>query len=97
MGRVSRLARDKDVDVFVRAAARVARRASGVWFVVCGDGDARRELEELAEEVRESLPPVAGEGAGGHEKKDKAWRAPARWDPVSPFRGRRGRGVRPAT
>jgi glycosyltransferase involved in cell wall biosynthesis len=51
IGRVSRLAPEKGVDVFLRAAARVAECVPGATFVVVGDGPLRDDLVGLADEL----------------------------------------------
>jgi glycosyltransferase involved in cell wall biosynthesis len=48
VGPVSRLVPEKGVDVFLRAAARVAGELPDVQFVVVGDGPLRADLEALA-------------------------------------------------
>jgi glycosyltransferase involved in cell wall biosynthesis len=47
---VGRIASEKGVDWFVRAAAETARRRK-CWFVVAGDGPQRAEIEQLAQEL----------------------------------------------
>jgi glycosyltransferase involved in cell wall biosynthesis len=47
---VGRIASEKGVDWFVRAAAEVAKRRS-CRFVVAGDGPQRQEIEQLAEKL----------------------------------------------
>ena len=51
IGVVARLQPEKGVEYFLRAAAEVARSATGARFVVIGDGPLRRELEALAEQL----------------------------------------------
>ena len=46
IGLVGRLSREKGIDVFIGAAAEVARRQPGTQFVVAGDGPDRVMLEE---------------------------------------------------
>jgi glycosyltransferase involved in cell wall biosynthesis len=48
VGRVSRLAPEKGIDVFLRAAAQLAARDPAVHFLVVGDGPERARLEALA-------------------------------------------------
>jgi glycosyltransferase involved in cell wall biosynthesis len=48
IGRVGRLAPEKGIDVFLRAAARIASHSSDAHFLVVGDGPLRSELEALA-------------------------------------------------
>ena len=48
IGRVCRLAPEKGLDVFVRAAAAVAARAPSARFLVAGEGPCEAELRELA-------------------------------------------------
>lgn len=52
VGVVARLSPEKGVDVFLRAAARVAEELPNVDFVVVGDGPQREALEGLAHELR---------------------------------------------
>jgi glycosyltransferase involved in cell wall biosynthesis len=51
IGRVARLQPEKGIDVFLRAAARLAPRFQKLDFVVIGDGRLRPELESLASEL----------------------------------------------
>ncbi len=51
VGRVCRLAPEKGVDVFLRAAAHLAPHDPGVHFLVVGDGPERARLEALADEL----------------------------------------------
>jgi glycosyltransferase involved in cell wall biosynthesis len=51
IGRVSRLAPEKGVDVFLRAAAIVAGEVPGARFAVIGDGPQAGELRGLAAEL----------------------------------------------
>lgn len=51
IGMVANLRPVKGVDVFVRAAATVARRYPEATFHVAGEGDHRRELEPLIDEL----------------------------------------------
>lgn len=51
VGTVTRLAPQKAPLDFVRAAARVAKRAPGTWFVMVGDGPLRAAVEALAAEL----------------------------------------------
>ena len=48
---VGRLARQKALDCFLRAAARVIRVVSGATFLVAGDGPLRAQLHALAERL----------------------------------------------
>jgi glycosyltransferase involved in cell wall biosynthesis len=48
IGRVCRLAPEKGVDVFLHAAARVAKRVPSARFVVAGDGPLAAEMRALA-------------------------------------------------
>jgi len=48
VGTVSRLAPQKGVDHFLRAAALVCKRVPGTRFVIIGDGPYRTQLESLA-------------------------------------------------
>ncbi|MBM3499892.1 MAG: glycosyltransferase, partial [Armatimonadetes bacterium] len=52
VGVVARLSPEKGVDLFLRAAARVAEELPNVDFVVVGDGPEREALEALAHELR---------------------------------------------
>jgi glycosyltransferase involved in cell wall biosynthesis len=51
VGLVGRLAREKSVDHFIRAAAQVLARLSKVSFVVAGEGPAREALQSLIHEL----------------------------------------------
>lgn len=52
VGVVARLSHEKGVDVFLHAAAKVARDLPNVDFVIVGDGPARDELEALAHRLQ---------------------------------------------
>jgi glycosyltransferase involved in cell wall biosynthesis len=52
VGLVGRLAWEKGVDVFVRAAARVLEEMPDARFVVVGEGPDREKLEQLVEELK---------------------------------------------
>ncbi|HJN15936.1 MAG TPA: glycosyltransferase, partial [Armatimonadota bacterium] len=51
VGVVARLAKEKGVDVFLHAAAEVAKEIPNVDFVIVGDGPERDSLELLAHEL----------------------------------------------
>ena len=51
VGTVTRLVPIKGVDVFLKAAARVAEEVPEARFVVVGDGELRCELEDLARQL----------------------------------------------
>ncbi|HEX4154008.1 MAG TPA: GT4 family glycosyltransferase PelF [Acidobacteriaceae bacterium] len=51
IGLVGRLSREKGIDVFLRAAAKVIRKRPEMEFVVAGDGPERSSLERLAKEL----------------------------------------------
>jgi glycosyltransferase involved in cell wall biosynthesis len=50
-GVVGRLVNMKGQDVFIRAAAGLARRFDDLFFVLVGDGDNRRDFETLVEQL----------------------------------------------
>jgi glycosyltransferase involved in cell wall biosynthesis len=52
VGMVARLSAEKGVDLFLRAAAKVAGTISHVRFVVVGDGPDREKLEALIDQLR---------------------------------------------
>ena len=51
VGIVGRLSKEKGVDLFLRAAARVLSQLPNVMFVVVGDGPERETLETLIDEL----------------------------------------------
>ena len=58
VGTVGRLSWDKGIQCFLEAAARVSATYTDVQFLIVGDGEARRELELLAESLRVSTQTV---------------------------------------
>ncbi|MHB8301714.1 MAG: glycosyltransferase family 4 protein [Acidobacteriaceae bacterium] len=52
VGLIGRLSKEKGVDIFLRAAARVLIEFPGTKFVVVGDGPDRAELESLIDELK---------------------------------------------
>ncbi|MDP9051295.1 MAG: glycosyltransferase family 4 protein [Acidobacteriota bacterium] len=52
VGLVGRLAREKGVDVFLAAAARVLRELPGARFVVVGEGPDREKLDRTVDELK---------------------------------------------
>ncbi len=67
---LSRLARHKQVDIFIKAIPEVTKTYKNVKFVIVGDGECREELEDLVKDLNIS-DYVRFEGAVEHSQVAK--------------------------
>lgn len=51
IGMVGRISKQKAPDIFIRAAAKIKEKNINTFFVIVGDGDERKEIENLVDEL----------------------------------------------
>lgn len=51
IGMVGRISKQKSPDIFIKSAAKIKQKVPNAFFVIVGDGDERKEIEKLIEEL----------------------------------------------
>ncbi|NFE95390.1 glycosyltransferase family 4 protein [Clostridium botulinum] len=51
IGMVGRISEQKAPDIFIKAAAKIKEKIPNTFFIIVGDGDERKEIEKLIEEL----------------------------------------------